>query len=168
MKQKLAGWLRTSPILQWLLRTAVSWVGPRQHVGVAAAVFNNAGQVLLVEHVFRPVFPWGLPGGWVNRGEDPVAAIRRELAEELGVQVEVKHLLLCRPQGREIGVPTGLGLAYYCRWDGRGAAEPASHAHEILQVKWLAPAQITQPLNPIDRQAVILGQQAFARETSTH
>ena len=167
MKQVLARRLRTSSILQWLLRTAVSWVGPRQHVGVAAAVFNNAGQVLLVEHVFRPIFPWGLPGGWIDRGEDPAAAVRRELAEELGLEVEVKQLLLCLPQGRDIGVPTGLGLAYYCRWGDNGALpEPVSHAHEILQVQWLAPAQITHPLNPIDRQAVILGQQLFAHEES--
>ena len=42
------------------------------------------GQVLLVEHVFHPYAPWGLPGGWIDRNESPSqTAVIRELQEEL-------------------------------------------------------------------------------------
>jgi 8-oxo-dGTP pyrophosphatase MutT (NUDIX family) len=52
-------------------------------LGVSAAVFDGEGRVLLVRHSYIP--GWHLPGGGVDRGEHPDAAIRRELAEEVGL-----------------------------------------------------------------------------------
>jgi len=51
--------------------------------GVAAAVEGEDGRVLLVRHRYAP--GWRLPGGGVNRGEPPQAAILRELGEEVGL-----------------------------------------------------------------------------------
>ena len=31
---------------------------------------------------------WQLPGGWIERGESPVAAARREVLEETGLEIE--------------------------------------------------------------------------------
>ena len=71
MKRRLADWLQRFPPLRWGLKLAVWLFAPRHQVGAVGVVFNNAGQVLLVEHVFRPDYNWGLPGGWVERGESP-------------------------------------------------------------------------------------------------
>ncbi len=168
MKRQLAAWLQRSALLRWGLRLGVHLLIPRQHVGVVGALFNETGQVLLVEHVFRPHFPWGLPGGWIDRGEDPAVAVQREFAEELGLEIVVKQLLLCRPQGGRTGVPPGLGLAYYCRLPDNNPPPvdftAVSRDYEILSAEWFDPAEIDRPLTPIDRQAIELGRAAFVRE----
>lgn len=44
------------------------------------------GEILLLKHSYGPQ-DWQLPGGGVDRGEQPVDAARRELDEELGLAV---------------------------------------------------------------------------------
>jgi len=71
----------------------LSWLGRRFRrrgsLGAAVAVVHS-GRVLVVRHSYRPGL--GLPGGGVNRGEEPVDAARRELAEEVGIQVKADQL----------------------------------------------------------------------------
>jgi 8-oxo-dGTP pyrophosphatase MutT (NUDIX family) len=50
-------------------------------------VLTVGDDVLLVRHTYGSR-AWDLPGGAVKRGEEPVAAARREINEELGVSVE--------------------------------------------------------------------------------
>ena len=52
-------------------------------LGVAGAVFDTDGRVLLARHSYAP--GWQLPSGGVALGEHPDDAVRRELAEELGL-----------------------------------------------------------------------------------
>ncbi len=133
-------------------------------------VFNDAGQILLVEHVFRPHCPWGLPGGWIERGENPAETVRRELEEELQLPVEVKRLLLCEPQGQAPGdqTPPGLGIAFYCRLaNNEGELNhiaPPLAAYEVLSIEWVAPAEIGWSLTPLDQKAIVLATEVFERE----
>ena len=54
--------------------------------GVSVIVTNLAGDVLLLKHSYGPDV-WGLPGGGLGKGEDPLEAARREVREELGVEL---------------------------------------------------------------------------------
>ncbi|HEY5722106.1 MAG TPA: NUDIX domain-containing protein [Allosphingosinicella sp.] len=52
--------------------------------GVHAVPMTPAGKVVLVRHTYAK--GWRLPGGGVGRGEEPLAAILRELEEEIGLE----------------------------------------------------------------------------------
>lgn len=59
-------------------------------VGVAAAVFDPAGRVLLVQRGRPPrAGSWGLPGGLLEVGETLVAGVQREVSEECGIEIAV-------------------------------------------------------------------------------
>jgi len=61
---------------------------PRTH-GALVALWHQE-QVLLVAASYRREL--SLPGGWISRGETARRAAQRELAEELGLQVEERQL----------------------------------------------------------------------------
>src|ERR1044072_2900968 len=55
--------------------------------------FYDDGRVLLLEHVFRPDSRWGIPGGFLGKGEQPDVALPRESQEEVAVgETDVKFL----------------------------------------------------------------------------
>jgi len=56
-------------------------------------VLTRDGQVLLVRHTYGGRRTWELPGGGVKRREDPGHAARREIREELGIDVDDWTLL---------------------------------------------------------------------------
>src|SRR5689334_10115822 len=61
---------------------------------VVAALIRREGRVLISRR--RPDQPmpllWEFPGGKVEPGEDPVAALQREVREELGCDVQVGRI----------------------------------------------------------------------------
>ena len=62
-------------------------------VGVGGFIHRD-GRVLLIRRRFEPNRGrWAPPGGLLEVGEDPQEAARREVREELGLEVEVEGLL---------------------------------------------------------------------------
>ena len=65
----------------------VWWLVRRPHVSGVKCVLTYGDRVLLVRHTYGHG-SWDLPGGSIKRGESPETTARREMNEELGVDVE--------------------------------------------------------------------------------
>ena len=65
----------------------------RPLVGVGALIHDGQGRVLLIKRKFEPnIGKWSLPGGLLETGERLIEAGRREVREELGVELDVEGL----------------------------------------------------------------------------
>lgn len=60
------------------------WFLRRPQIEGVKCLLTSGDHVLLVRHTYGPPV-WDLPGGGVKRGEAPLTAARREMAEELGL-----------------------------------------------------------------------------------
>ena len=77
---------------RWTMRLS----HPRFAVTAGAVITDKQGRVLLLKHRFRPGTGWGMPGGFMEEGEQPEEALRRELREEVGLEVEKVELFMTR------------------------------------------------------------------------
>jgi 8-oxo-dGTP diphosphatase len=65
---------------------------PHFRCGVVGVIQNEVGEYLLVKHTYRPDQPWGLPTGFMEHGEQPRDALRREIREETGFTVQLSNV----------------------------------------------------------------------------
>ena len=88
----------------WVRRFALRRVQTTFTVSAAAVVVNPEGKVLVLHHVLRPNTGWGLPGGFIDAGEQPHEAIARELMEEAGIEITDVRMLHLRTFGRHVEI----------------------------------------------------------------
>ncbi|ADP78952.1 NUDIX domain-containing protein [Pseudofrankia inefficax] len=119
----------------------------RKRVSADALVRDENGRILLVDPTYKP--DWDLPGGMAEANEPPRDALRRELKEELDLDLPVGELLCVdwvSPHG-----PWDDLLAFV--FDG--GTLPADRAHalhpcdpELAAVRFCAPNEAARLLRP--------------------
>jgi len=147
MWKKLLGTLwRSSP--KSARRWGVWLVEPRFMVTVGAVVSDERGRVLLLNHEFRTGSGWGIPGGFLEAGEQPLEALRRELREEIGVEIERAEIVRVRTLRR----PQQVEIHFRCRMRESENASPQSI--EINSVGWFDPHALPPELSEDQRRII--------------
>ena len=109
------------------------WVMPTHIIAAAGIVLNGQGEVLLVR-THRD--GWVFPGGQVEVGENVIDAVKREVMEETGVEIDVGELFCVSSNtGKHPGyngvkeVPTKIVLDFICQAKG-GVPRPSEENSE--------------------------------------
>ncbi len=99
-------------------------------------LITSGPYVLLVQRGVDPEKgKWALPGGYMDAGEMPEAALRRELLEEIGFHVRELRLLDIFPIAANTGPPAGIVLAYAASPAGENRPQPTS-ADDVVDARW--------------------------------
>jgi 8-oxo-dGTP diphosphatase len=119
---------------------------PRFSATAGAIIIDDQGRVLLLKHRFRLGSGWGIPGGYLEKGEQPEAALRRELREEAGLEIEKVELVFVRTFKK----PRQLEIIFRCS----PAGETNQLNYEIQKAAWFAPDELPESL-PKDQRRLI-------------
>lgn len=106
---------------------------------VCAVIEDGSGRVLVAQ---RPPhkhlgLKWEFAGGKVEPGEAPVAALLREIREELGCAIRIKQTL--PPFRHDYGDVLIEMMPFVCALEAEG---PVPHPHEHVALRWVAPAEL--------------------------
>jgi 8-oxo-dGTP diphosphatase len=113
---------------------------PSSLVQVVAGVLERDGRLLICQRHARDRYAlkWEFPGGKVEPGEDPRAALARELKEELAIEAAVGEELLryeyCYPQRTPI-------LLMFFRVEGY---QGELRNRQFAAVEWETPARLAE------------------------
>ena len=124
---------------------------------VSVALIDERGRVLLQQRPKGKAMAglWEFPGGKIQSGETPEAALCRELDEELGITVAESDLEAFGFASHRYNTFHILLLLWVCRrWQGT----PASRETQVLD--WVLPAAMNDyPMPAADAPLVTLLQQ---------
>jgi 8-oxo-dGTP diphosphatase len=114
-----------------LRRRVVRAVSPSFTVGAMCFIERPDGALLLVRHSYRE--RWGVPGGLLQKGEEVQIGARREVREEVGLEVE----LLGEPAVVVDSPPQRVDVVFRAR-PAEGADPDALDlgSAEIVEARW--------------------------------
>ena len=106
---------------------------------VTAALIRDDQKILIAQRGRNQKFgrQWEFPGGKLNRGETPEACLRREIREELNLEIQVdEHFCTVHHQYHDFKIEL---MAFWCSIVG-GSLELEEHE----QVRWVTVPEMKQ------------------------
>jgi ADP-ribose pyrophosphatase YjhB (NUDIX family) len=133
--------------LPWVLRPLLHVANPHFIISAAGIFRNSAGEILLLRHVFRDRYPWGLPGGFLKAGESPEQGAVRELAEETGLDAAAAGIAgvnMISARHMEV-IVIGAGTVQM----------PSRLSFEIFEARFFPPDRLPEDLPPGHRRLIL-------------
>lgn len=110
----------------------ISYLNSKPCVG-ALIICNK--QILLTKREYKPYKNyWDIPGGFLESKEHPEKGLKREMKEELGIEIKIEKIFgIYMDEYGEEGFPT-LNIFYLCRH----LSEPKFFKEDIIEYKWFS------------------------------
>ena len=106
-------------------------------VGVGAVIWNARGEVLLIKRAHPPrQDEWSIPGGKVEAGEKLQDAIKREVREETGLEIEIVDF------ADVVELDENSQRFVLIDFTARHIAGEARAASDAKEVRWVARAEL--------------------------
>jgi len=64
---------------------------PKKYLATGVVLFNEAGELMILQPTYKE--NWEIPGGIVEANESPRAACKREIKEEIGLNISIEKML---------------------------------------------------------------------------
>ena len=120
-------------------RLIVRLMSPSYTVGAMCFIERPDGAVLFVGTAYRR--RWGVPGGLLQRGEEPGDGARREVLEEVGLPVE----LVGEPSVVVDPAPQRVDIIYRARLiDPASVGDVRVGTPEIVEARWFRPDELPE------------------------
>ena len=138
----------------------IKWIKNKYVIaGVPVIIQNSKGEILLGQRTKKPIFYpnfWGLPGGMIEYNEKITDAAKREIKEELGVEIKIikmsKNVYEDFPKKEcrlhLIGVPVYASII-------KGVPKPKD---ETKKVKWFKPNEIKKMKLAYNHNEILKGE----------
>ena len=106
-----------------------------------AVCVDDVGRVLLGRRALEPDKGcWDLPGGFVDEAEHPLDAVKRELVEEAGLEIEPVEFLGVWMD--RYGYDSTAASTFNLYWEARVVSGEERPADDVAELRWFAPADI--------------------------
>jgi 8-oxo-dGTP diphosphatase len=139
---------------------------------VAVGIVIQDGQVLACQRKHDAAYPlkWEFPGGKLEEGESPAAALKRELREELGIDARVEREFHRAEwtYPAHASTPNDGRFRVYYFLVRQFSGLPINHSFE--QIRWVTPSELRRmDILEGNREAVehLIGYAAAAKHRTT-
>lgn len=120
---------------------------PVHIVSVGGLIENDEGKILLVK---SPDRGWEIPGGQVEAGESVTDALKREVKEETGIDIEVGNLKAVHSNISKRVQPDGMspiGSIVSFEFTGKAVSGKLTTSEESLEVNWFEKEKVLDIIN---------------------